>query len=303
MNASELLELHSGQTHLAVSSKTGKIVSLQSPNANLFVSAHDEELERALTDENRSQFGSLDAWGGDECYPTVGGSELWGIRDHGSLWSRTPTLQYAQPHQCTTGWQTKHGQFKRSILPAIQMPSPHRLGAYTFQCEFSSQVPCTREDGTLFPQVNLLSLYASHALFAAEAGDWVEWGTVPQALTLEDALSNDVTREILAMRVFAEDKAPMASKFYLQTQRNMIFCTSLVRKRLGVRIDVLQDDSLPWVGIWWCHNGWGDGRPHSTVGIEPTNIPSDGPVLTLGHRPENELKKVRFAWVVSKHSK
>ncbi|MEY4065625.1 MAG: hypothetical protein RIR26_1833 [Pseudomonadota bacterium] len=302
MNASAGLELRSGQSLLSVSSETGKLARLECRGSNLFVSPLDHELEQALKDDNRNQFGSLDAWGGDECFPTVGGSSLWQIRDHGALWAKAPAIQFAQSHHCTTGWQTGAAQFKRSIFPVTDPLPQNRLGAYAFHCEFPASLPCAGEDGHTLPQMHLLSLYASHALFEAEPGDRVEWGTLPQALTWDDALTGAFSTHVAASRVFAEDGAKVASKFYVRTEPRSIFCTSLLRKRLGLRIDVLQDDALPWVGIWWCHNGWGDGRPHSTVGIEPTNLPSDGPVLSFGGTPDSGQKTVRFAWVISKYT-
>ncbi|MEY2988968.1 MAG: hypothetical protein RJB13_2489, partial [Pseudomonadota bacterium] len=108
--------------------------------------------------------------------------------------------------------------------------------------------------------------------------------------------------QTLTSRSFAPNGQAIASKFYIETGKSGAFATSIVSKSRNLRIDVIQDNSLPWLGIWWCHNGWGDGRPHSTVGIEPTNIPSDGPVLRFGSAVNSAPEIAKIMTVITKLS-
>ncbi|MEN9529389.1 MAG: hypothetical protein RI932_1262, partial [Pseudomonadota bacterium] len=197
-------------------------------------------------------------------------------------------------------WSVGDTHFKRTISAASKSLPANRLGAFEFQVQFDTSVPLQTFNPEFHASLRAKSIYASHTLFAAEPGDVVEWGVVLENNVLNEVLHSDFSIQILASRKFAPDSQPVASKFYVQTSQKGLFCTSLVRKRLGVRIDVLQESNLPWVGIWWCHNGWGDGRPHSTVGIEPTNLPSDGPVLHFSDLPDPPSCTASFAWIISK---
>jgi len=293
------IQLVSGSTTLGVAHTTGKLSRLVSPAGNLLVEPLADEWKHALSDENRMQFTSLDAWGGDECYPTVGGSALWNLRDHGNVWGKSPDLNFAHDNQSSSGWSWGSAHFKRTIVGKSETLPASRWGAFHFQVQFNNSVPLKTFNPELHASFCALGVYASHALFAAEPGDVVEWGIVRGHSELDSLLQSDFAVEILASRKFAPDAQPLASKFYVQATPGGIFCTFFIRKKLGVRIDVLQNAHLPWVGIWWCHNGWGDGRPHSTVGIEPTNIPSDGPILHFDTPTGTHSTSAEFAWVIS----
>ncbi|NBO37377.1 hypothetical protein EBU99_02205 [bacterium] len=296
----ELL-LTSGQTTLSFSPATGKITRCVVQGNNLFVEPHADEWQRALTDENRQSFESLDAWGADECFPTVAGSQLWNLRDHGSVWAKTPSVLFAHENQCSIGWQQKDGRtFNRVVKAHSEFPSQRRLGAFALHTAFPNELSLADSSGQAESDFAAISVYASHALFQAQPQDRIEWGFIAGVTTLESLLNKVFTYEVLAARKFAPDQRPVASKFYLRTSATKLFFTSLIREQLGIRIDVIQDASLPWVGLWWCHNGWGDGRPHSTVGIEPTNLPSDGPVLGFKGLEPPEQVAAQFLWIVSK---
>lgn len=308
MSAQEEISLTSGRTELTVSARIGKITRLMTDGKNLLVEPHTAEHQRALTPDERSSFTNLDAWGADECYPSIGASGLWNLRDHGDLWAQTPTFFFSQNNTCSTGWQKNNITFKRAIhaIPlkttttlSSTLASQHILGAFLFDVNFPSQCAVFCADGTPKRGLEVLALYASHVLFAAEPGDRLEWSILPGQTNLQAALEKPATRKVLSAQNFAPDHTPIASKFFVQTGTSEIFVTSLVRQRMRLRIDVLQDASLPWVGIWWCHNGWGDGRPHSTIGIEPTNQPSDGPLMTLGNADRATHLKAHFSWVIS----
>ncbi|MFZ9519101.1 MAG: hypothetical protein ACO3A4_01355 [Silvanigrellaceae bacterium] len=297
-NTEELL-LESGLSKLTVARSIGKITSLQVKGENLLVAPLQRDLPAALISNARRSFQSTDAWGGDECFPTIGGSELWQLRDHGDIWGQTPQVFYAKENGCLVGWQSGKTQFKRLINGRKISEQAKLLGAFSTQVTFPANTPLAFADNSTRHDASLKAVYASHALFAAEPGDRIEWSILTGPTDLENALTNPGAREVLSTMIFAEDDKPIASKFYVQTDTTKIFSTSLIRKRLGLRIDVLQDSSLPWVGVWWCHNGWGDGRPHSTVGIEPTNLPSDGPVLTLKAADLKAESTAQFFWVIS----
>ncbi|NBX16606.1 MAG: hypothetical protein EBR09_04500 [Proteobacteria bacterium] len=295
---SELVMI-SRDTELAVSSSTGKITRLTVRGEELLVLPLPHERQRALTAENRNSFQSLDAWGGDECFPTVAGSALWNVRDHGDLWARTPDVFYGSQSQSFTGWNMNGHQFKRTISSLVSTERTNVLGIFQFEIRYPSRMPLVSQHGGLSQDVNLVSAYASHALFAAEPKDTIEWSQLPSMNNLSSAAQKNPVQQLLSARTFAENNEPVASKFYMKTDSEKVFVTSLVRRRLGLRIDVLQDSSLPWVGLWWCHNGWGDGRPHSTVGIEPTNLPTDGPVLAASGALTGSESPARFLWMIS----
>jgi len=315
--------LKSGSVDLHIAPSTGKIAALRAKNNDLLVRPHEDERNQALSEDGRDKFTSLDAWGGDECFPTIGGSQIFSLRDHGALWARTPEFFSVLNQECSTGWRCgQHHSFKRTVTArnigeeqaASTHPARHDLnheaksrdnvlGVFQFQINFPQQMPldaftesCNHD---LNGHLNLISTYASHALFAAEPGDTLEWATSPGHTDLKTALNAGYPRQRLASRVFAENQSPQASKFYVQTAAPQIFVTSLIRHSVGIRIDVLQNASLPWVGIWWCHNGWGDGRPHSTIGIEPTNQPSDGPILLAGRSDFTGHSAADFCWVIT----
>lgn len=301
MNNLQDMTLISGDCQLRVSQSTGKITSLQLGNEELLVQAHAHELSASLTDDGRSSFESLDAWGADECFPTIGRSDLWNQRDHGELWARTPSVFYATAEKCFTGWEKDGCQFKRTISSCAVPEARRASGAYLTHLNYPSAVNIRLPDGTQRHDLRIASTYASHALFAAEPDDRVEWSLLPKVDGLESALRTPAPFHVLGSRIFAEDGEKIASKFYLRTPATQVFVTTLIRKRLRLRIDVMQDASLPWVGIWWCHNGWGDGRPHSTVGIEPTNMPSDGPVLEFTELTSPAAYNPQFLWVISQY--
>jgi hypothetical protein len=301
LNSQQNMTLLSGSCHLRVSQSTGKITSLKRGNEELLVQAHEHELAAALTDDGRTAFESLDAWGADECFPTIGRSALWNLRDHGELWASTPSVFYATADQCFTGWEKDGCQFKRTISSCAIPQERRALGAFLTQLNFPSAFGIRLQDGTQRHDLRVASTYASHALFAAEPGDRVEWSMLPKVDNLQSALLHQAPYHVLGSRIFADDEENIASKFYLRTPATLVFVTSLIRRRLRLRIDVIQDSSLPWVGIWWCHNGWGDGRPHSTVGIEPTNTPSDGPVLEFAELAPPSLCNPQFLWVISEY--
>lgn len=296
------LKLISGSTELLLSPQTGKITQLRAHGEELLVLPLAHERTRALTPEARASFESLDAWGGDECFPTIGRSTLWNLRDHGDLWAQTPTVFFGRDNECFTGWQ-KDGEFyfKRSVSALPVSRETRTLGVFQSKINFPSQTVLRRANGSLQSDLRVISTYASHALFAAEPKDRIEWATLPGVTQLDSALEKIAARQTLASQVFAEDGSPVASKFYMRTSAPQIFITTLIRHRLRLRIDVLQDSSLPWVGLWWCHNGWGDGRPHSTIGIEPTNCPSDGPVLGFPALEPNHDHSAQFLWVISEY--
>lgn len=300
MNNDDEIILFSGSSELSIAQSTGKITSLICKQKSLLVEPEPSERNMALSDTGRSQFKILDAWGGDECFPSVGGSELWRIRDHGMIWGKTPTLNFAHDSQCTSVWQCDEAQLHRTILGLSKVDPETCLGGYLFKLKFSDSVSPKTSNDEQHLSLNIRSIYASHALFSAQPGDLIEWGVIDDHTEIDSLLLGQYIRRVSTIKNFAPDQAPIASKFYLECPAGKLFYTSLVRKKLGVRIDIIQNSSFPYVGIWWCHNAWGDGRPHSTVGIEPTNLPSDGPILSLIPPARRAEHSGEFLWIAHK---
>jgi hypothetical protein len=291
LEPSRLIKLHSGCIEITMSQSTGKIMRLGSIADNFLVEPKPTEWQLGLEPNPSDVFNSSVAWGSDECFPNVAASEVWGLRDHGRVWGLQPEIIHAQNDSCTAVWKVNQLQFKR-VVRALSFPENAAvLGAFEFEMSYASSVPLTALSDQNSSNVHAAGLYAWHTLFQMTPNDVVSWGALPEVPDAIQLATGAWQIRSLASRAFAPEGQAIASKFYIETGSSGAFATSIVSKARKVRIDVIQDHTLPWVGVWWCHNGWGDGRPHSTVGIEPTNIPSDGPVLRFGS-PVNTTPEV-----------
>jgi hypothetical protein len=221
------------------------------------------------------------AWGSDECFPSVGGYPEFGMRDHGWIWGASSGLQASQ-NEVVNEWSLPRGDsFRRSIL--AKNPSDGVIGRFDFSVTHPRFVATSQGEFGCF------GVYASHALFAAEAGDVLEvWDR-------EEGEQGEQERTLCWRGVFPNPADRVAQKFFV-TGKNRLEAI-LIRKQLRIQIRVICGKELPHLGIWWCNNGWGDGRAHQTIGIEPTNALSDGPVFQ-----EDESNKFSNSCVTERFS-
>jgi hypothetical protein len=256
--------LCSGLIELVVCPHTGKIT-------NMRVCSSTVDKNSLLVTEPLDSFPVKDAheddifdirsaWGIDECFPYVGSYPECGVRDHGWIWGVSSKAQVRQD-EVVNEWTLPKGEvFRRSIVSRV--PSGGAIGCFDFSVTHPRSV-LTFQDG-----LGCLGIFASHALFSAEAGDVLEvW----------DGEEGRRERKLCWRGVFPAPDKRVARKFFVSGQKGLV--AILFRKNLGIQIRIACQKDLPHLGIWWCNNGWGDGRTHQTIGIEPTNALTDGPVF------------------------
>jgi hypothetical protein len=257
---------------------TGKIVAMESHGRSWLVpppSGSSEALAAgALAQANR--FSIDEAWGADECFPTVaaygdssaGHSHNHGARDHGEIWGRRcrVTAHATSLHDCAWALPFPDAPgFRREL----RLPGDGRLHV---RVVFPSRVALARNG-----LERLEALYAFHALFAAE--------TNTRLFLFDD----EPTHPRASLRAtFPPPMRAEARKFYAAARAGVLEHPD------GSRCVVRLGKGLPGFGIWWCNNGWGDGREHRTIGLEPTTHLSDGPIFTsyevpLGFHSKQDL--------------
>jgi hypothetical protein len=121
----------------------------------------------------------------------------------------------------------------------------------------------------------LEGLYAFHALFLMETGSRLSFLNASAKAHL--------------WGVFPSPAEPCAHKFYMRAQSALLVHPDSSACRLTVL------DSEPGnFGIWWCNNGWGDGREHRVAGLEPTTHLSDGPLFDTSEPGTSPSEKARL---------
>jgi hypothetical protein len=294
-------ELKLGSVSVCVCARTGKIVSLASGKRQWLLPGPAGALE-ALASGNcatQERFTIEQAWGADECFPTVAGltdpfsgtSSL--MRDHGVIWGREGvaknTTEISQSFEwkcegtsppsnssCTDANQP--GVLTRSLRLETTVPQGFRPAIVRLWIDitFPSQIAIFQMSIGKKIQVTLDSLYAFHSLFQMET---------QSQLTL---FGKDEAPVFSAL--FPPPEQPIAQKFFVLAKKGRIEHPD------GSRLDLVAGAGIEGFGIWWCNNGWGDGREHRTVGLEPTSHLCDGPLVApQSTQSEKNLKRVSFA--------
>jgi hypothetical protein len=296
-----VVRLENGNLVLEISKGTGKLLALkwqgQGTETDLLVVPHESERQASLTPTANNVFDAREAFGGDECFPTVSGFSHWNLRDHGELWGRTAEVQSTQGN-VTTVWPlaSQKAEFRRSIA-SLPLLGDRKCG-FLFDVEF----PAFYSVEIAGTSSCVESLYASHALFSAEEGDvlvlaelspedLVQWNFSGNA----EFLKMCIKKGMLYRQDFPEKAKPSAQKFYAQSDKKIV--SLLHKKNANMTLVISQETGLPCTGIWWCNNGWGDGRDHRTIGIEPTTHATDGPIFA-STRGDISTKNVSFRWEV-----
>jgi hypothetical protein len=284
MSQKELI-LRSGMVEMHFCLYSGKMTSMSAclpsgEKAPLFVSEPSDS-HRGSPVHASDIFDIRSAWGSDECFPSVGAHPECGMRDHGWIWGAFSEMQQLQ-NGVSHKWQIPGDVvFKRNVFAA---PSADGVAAL-----FCFEVTHPRFVKVLQSDLSCLGVYASHALFSVDEGDVLE--------ICSEADSQD-GQKVFWRGEFPNSTSPVARKFFVTGGKKL--SAHLMRKKLGIRVKVNCEDNLPHLGIWWCNNAWGDGRPHQTIGIEPTNALSDGPIFQKDSHPGNQGKVTgRYSYEIS----
>ncbi len=278
--------LKSGNTEIVLCEKTGKVVDLrvllaEGKSISLLVQRPQDALAPSSPQAD-DIFDIRSAWGIDECFPSVAGYPKMGMRDHGLIWGSPAILQKRQNWLLTEWNLTERDIFRRDIV--AMNPCDDATGRFAFSLAFPSYF------NTSYPDFGCKSIFASHALFAAEAGDVLE---------IWDGEESEYKSTLCWRGFFPNADEKVAQKFFITGRRKLV--ARLFRKHLRLEIKVVCQENVPHLGIWWCNNGWGDGRIHRTIGIEPTNIASDGPIFQPFQRPSIQfpVETANFTYEIS----
>ena len=267
-------DLEVGSTCVRVCPRTGKIQGLLARSREWLAPA-PEGAAVALAEGHQkeaSRFTIHEAWGADECYPSVGGLSGFSeaaVRDHGEIWGRTCVVD-------SHGASHHHGSW---TLPMPGSPVLRRkllleeiagMPRLRVELDFPWRLPFGTGATTGF----LEGLYAFHALFLMETGSRLSF-------------LNSSAQEIF-QGVCPSPAAPCAYKFYMRAASALLVHPD----SSACRLTVLGSEPGHF-GIWWCNNGWGDGREHRVAGLEPTTHLSDGPLFDASNSDTFPTEKVR----------
>lgn len=293
------MNLEIGKTSVRLCPRTGKMLSLFAQNREWLLPAPKGAVAALASGQlqEATRFTIHEAWGADECYPTVGGlprslrthehtseGSFLSLRDHGEVWGRPCEVSVHTSVQHVCSWS-----LRPEVPPSLLEPLWFRLERH-LQLENTSGVPRLSVTVTFprrlalcasacsSPPLSIDALYAFHALFQMETGS---------RLSL---LSRD--SELVFQGMFPSPADPCAHKFYAQASEALLEHPGGASCRIVLHDSAQAERGL--FGIWWCNNGWGDGREHRVVGIEPTTHASDGPLFgparpacSTSHTPGN----------------
>jgi galactose mutarotase-like enzyme len=243
--------------------------------------------------------------GFDECFPTVAStsvaysahSEAVSLPDHGELWCRA--WDYETRGEALLLWvegEQLPYRFEKEIRLreyGVELNyTVENQGDYALPYVWSAH-PLLRTNGAerieLPADVDAVSLYWASDDCLGESGDRLPW-PVDEARSLLPDLSR-VSSDVpdLALKCFTDGLSTGAAQL----------CYSDPEEALRF---VFDPDSVPYLGLWLCYDGWPPDRSWSqrTVAIEPTSSPTDAladaiaqeacPVLTPGDAHSWTLK-------------
>ncbi len=268
------ITLASGGVDLAISPVSGKIRGIYVKTSSgdsipLLVEKPADYVPEVVPGVD-AEFTIQHAWGLDECFPSVAPYREFGLRDHGWIWG-TPAQTAVRQNWATSEWKiSDRNVFRRDIVALA--PTDGAIGRFAFTLTFPTFFPTGSKSACS------VALYAAHALLSAEEGDMLQ---------IWDGVDSDASRRLVWEKAFPSPDMPVAQKTFF-TGREKLFAR-LVRKRLRLEVLFQCEHGLPFLGVWWCNDGWGDGRTHRAVGIEPTNHYSDGPLLQHFYPPSGSI--------------
>jgi galactose mutarotase-like enzyme len=229
-----------------------------------------------------ARYGSAEAVGWDECFPTVSrwdaGATPWGrnLRDHGDLWGRPWQVEAQGPQLLTTSYADRQFRFTRTL----RLEGATLIAAYAAENLTGEPLPY---------------LWALHALLAIRRGDRIELGGLESVWSVFSSLDGIIGSagpvnwtEPTAGRpfAFAEVQPPSTTfmgKFYSAHRQD----GSARVGQPGAHLDFAWSENIAHLGIWITYGAWPAPGGHHEVALEPTNAPSDhvGQTIADGYPP------------------
>ena len=234
-------------------------------------------------------FDQADGSGWDECFPSVGPSEVAlangksaKIEDHGDLWRIPWTVEEASSDTLRT-------RVRATSLP-IEFSRTLRLEGRTLRAEYT----IVNKSDQKVPYG-----WSLHPLFAVEAFDRIHLpGSVHEVKGTQTRgrlgepdrthpwpiATNSLDREPLDLSGVGMAEDDVADKLLLPSPAEG-WC-ALERKGLRAKLTLRWNPAdWPWLGLWLCYGGWPPepgAKKAYTVAIEPCNLPVDALADSLG---------------------
>jgi hypothetical protein len=228
----------------------------------------DEAAARAWAAED-AVFGGAEAFGWDECLPTVApcadplDPAAPPLRDHGDQWGRPAELEVVDGG-LRAAWA--HSRWPYVLRRTISLEGPALVVDYELEVHGRRPLPI---------------LWSMHALIALEPGSTIVIEPAGRArLTHHAGLAIAPGTGSLdwpgpALDVVRGIEAGQAAKLYLDAAP---LATVAARTPDGAELRFTWDRSLATtLGIWLSYGGWpADGKRRHQVALEPTTSPDDG---------------------------
>lgn len=214
-------------------------------------------------------YGSAQATGWDECFPTVApceaGDLAWAekLRDHGALWGR--------PWVCT---------FNEDSVLAIRSTEQ-----FQFQRRLQLKGSRIQIDYTLDNRmpVSMPWLWSQHCLLNTTSADSISLSgmgscTSSYLVKHEEVHPNrdftwpELGSEFHDLSLIKECDAQFALKAYAPVMGDF---RAVVGDEQGQLSYTFSSSCVPFVGIWLSYGGWPDADGVHQIAIEPTNAPVD----------------------------
>jgi hypothetical protein len=222
-------------------------------------------------------FGGAEAFGWDECLPTVApcpdpldpaGTPL---RDHGDQWGRATSVE-AGLDGFSAAWASP--RWPLVLRRTLRLDGPAVVAEYRLDANGDRALPV---------------LWSMHALLALEPGAWIVvepaararlthhtgLGIAPDLAEVDWPVAPTATGGSVALDVVRAVEAGQAAKLYLAAAG---LSTVAARGVDGAELRFAWDRAVaPALGIWFSYGGWPPGEPgrRHQVAIEPTTSPDD----------------------------
>jgi hypothetical protein len=296
---------------LLICQNTGKILSFKTqkftqnklhqtewllqPSNNTFINAAQPE----------NNFTVDFAFGADDCFPTVGKTLFH--RDHGDIWGQKALWEKKSENFI----KIRHKNFEKEvqILNSQQLKKTLLKNFENFPADqFFFHKPRAIYFKVYFPMFSNISsngenkffenLYASHALFNVQSEN--ESSACSLAILEWRKQNIEVCSRSVFPKYEGNNKNALKTFFSpheLDSTKKPHTLGALWSRSSGSPSVLILTQPQTHLGIWWCNNGWGDGRHHQTVGIEPCNFPLETPKEI--EQPQELLKKGShsFVWI------
>jgi galactose mutarotase-like enzyme len=252
-------------------------------------------------------FDAGDASGWDECLPSVAActvktkAGMATIPDHGDLWR--------------VEWKSRDQRLSalRGDCFSLPLALERTIRLTESAAGWSLRLDYTLRNLGTFP---VPWSWASHPLFAAEAGDRIVLPSSIETLRLEGSgggrlgkCGDNVTWPVATLvdgsrsdlSVAQRPESAIGDKLFAGPLGNTENWCALERQKAGVRIRVGFDAAAtPYLGLWICYGGWPDrpGKKQSCVAMEPATAPVDS-LAKKGPWSRMLPAKESFSWTMT----